>query len=175
MKNLNFIHTLTAPQRHAINRWFIFSVAMLIAVCASIVIIQAQQLRDFMRVRAEKNSLAHHTSAYTACSANKQQLLEKTTILKKKLAVLDQHKNQLNTPINLLATIKNVSNQNSSLQSLNFNNNKIELVTHCANADMAIALTEKLNATSFLHNTQLMLLKPTNAQIACTITSELKT
>jgi len=164
MKDINLIKTIPLHRQYEINRWFIFSIILLVSIIGTITFIEVPQLHELHTVKAEKNKFEDGLHMFEDVMKQKHHLKKTEQNLKQQLSKIEQCKKQPKSPIKQLTIIMQACRQIIQLDKVAIHNRSVTISATCSHTEDTMRFMQNLSQPKQVQKLSLVSMQKQNNQ-----------
>jgi len=176
MKKVNFITTLSPQKQHAIHRWFM--VTIFLVLCSLIVsaYFVVPQLLTYFTLHKEVKELRIATQEYGTRVKEKDALKTEHDQMHVRTKKIEQYNDTPKNPHAHIAAIVQACGDGVTLEAIKFNKKECELTLLCPTSEHATVFMKRLSASELFTNVKLVSLQhdTQTKQLRCVIKSRVR-
>ncbi len=164
MKDINLIKTIPIHRQYEINRWFLFSIILLVSIIGTVTFLEVPQLHELHTVKTEKNKFEGSLHMFESIMEQKHNLRQTKQNLKQQLSKIEQCKRQPKSPVKQLTVITQACTQTVQLDKVAIHNRSVTISAACSHTKDTMRFMQNLSQPKQAQNLSLVSMQKQNNQ-----------
>lgn len=164
MKDINLIKTIPLHRQYEINRWFIFSIILLVSIIGTVTFFEVPQLYALHTVKTEKYKLEDGLHMFESVMKQKHHLKKTEQNLKQELSKIEQCKKQPGSAVKQLTVIIQACTQTVQLDKVAIHNRSVTISAICSHTEDTMRFMQNLSQPKQAQKLSLVSMQKQNNQ-----------